>query len=69
MRKNNRLFGFVHILITYIIVKIIHKLAGFHYNLFNEDIISINFFIDIMSWVIIYGITYFIIKKLFFKEI
>jgi hypothetical protein len=62
--RNNRLIGFLPLFITYIIVKIAHNLAGFDYDLFSEGIMNAKFLIDIMSWVIVYALIYFLLRKI-----
>jgi hypothetical protein len=64
MKNSNSFISLVLILLTYVIVKIGHKLAGFHYDIFSEGIMNVKFLIDIMSWGIVYAILYFLLKKL-----
>ncbi|WP_299822398.1 hypothetical protein [uncultured Pontibacter sp.] len=64
MNTNSRVFAFIPLLITYILVKIVHKLAGFEYDIFTEGVFTLKFVLDIASWVFIYGVVYFLFKKL-----
>jgi hypothetical protein len=64
MKNNIRLIGFLTILITYIVVKIVDTLAGFHYDPFREGIINIKFLIDIISWGVVYAVIYTLLKRL-----
>ena len=65
MKKNNGVFVFITIIITYIIVHIIYKLTGFYYNL-GDGILNFKFVIDIALWGVIYFVVYILLKKLSF---
>lgn len=68
MKNSSKYIGLISMLITYIVVKIGHLLAGFQYNIFSEGIFNFKFLIDIISWIIVYGIIYFLLKKLIPKR-
>ncbi len=64
MKNNNGMLGFVRLFTTYIVVKVIHKFAGFHYDPFREGLINFKFLIDIISWGIVSASIYFLMKRL-----
>ncbi len=64
MKNNNRFIDFIPLIITYIVVKVMHKLVGFNYDPFREGILNVKFLIDIMSWIIVYAVIYILMKKL-----
>lgn len=64
MKKNSKTIGFVSLFITYLVVKVVHSFAGFHFDPFSEGIFNIKFLIDIKSWGIISTMVYFLMKRL-----
>ncbi|PKP52073.1 MAG: hypothetical protein CVT92_10655 [Bacteroidetes bacterium HGW-Bacteroidetes-1] len=65
-KKTNFFIPFGTIIITYIIVKILYKLTGFHYD-FTEGIVNIRLLIDLALWGFVYFSVDFLLKKLFSK--
>jgi|GEM_PF-3569164 hypothetical protein len=65
-KKTNFFIPFSTILITYIIVKILYRLTGFHYD-FTEGIVNIRLLIDLALWGFVYFSVDFLLKKLFSK--
>ncbi len=66
--KNTSVFiAFGSALITYVIVKIVYKLTGFHYD-FGEGLANFKLLIDITLWGFIYLIIYFLLRKLLSKR-
>lgn len=63
-KKINRFIAFSSILITYIIVKLVCKLTGFHYD-FSDGIVNVKLLIDIALWGFIYLLINYLLKKLF----
>jgi hypothetical protein len=63
MKKNILLIPFITILITYIIVKVVKKLTGFHYDI-DDGFININFLIDLAIWGFVYLSIDTLIKRL-----
>ena len=63
-KKTERNIIIVSIVITYIIVKVIYRLTGFHYD-FTDGIINIRFLIDIALWGSVYLTVVFLLRKLF----
>ncbi|QMU28133.1 hypothetical protein [Adhaeribacter radiodurans] len=66
--KNNSQFGFAHLVVTYIIVKVVHHLAGFHYNPFQDGLLTYKLLVDILSWGMA-GLIYFLSKRLWPQRI
>jgi len=66
-KKNIRFILVSTILITYIIVKVIYKITGFHYDL-ADGILNIRFLIDIALWGFVYLTVYSLLKKLLLKK-
>ncbi|QNF31227.1 hypothetical protein HUW51_00275 (plasmid) [Adhaeribacter swui] len=64
MKFNYSRFGFTHLVVTYIIVKVVHYLVGFHYNPFQEGLLTYKLLIDISSWGMVAALTYFLFKQL-----
>jgi hypothetical protein len=64
-KKTNFLMPFSTIIIAYIMVKIIYKLTGFHYDF--DGIVNIKLLIDFAVWVVVYFAVDFLLKKLFSK--
>ncbi|TPE45270.1 hypothetical protein FJM65_04315 [Pontibacter mangrovi] len=50
--------------ITYLLVKVVHHLAGFKYDLVEEGVLNAKFAIDLASWGVVYAVTYFLLSKL-----
>jgi hypothetical protein len=65
-KKTNR-FPLGTIIITYVIVKIVYKLTGFHYA-FSDGIANINLLIDIALWGCVYLSVDLLLKKLLSKR-
>jgi hypothetical protein len=63
-KKTNGYIAFGSILITYIIVKTVYRLTGFHYE-FSDGLANIKLLIDIVLWGIIYFPVNYLMKKLF----
>ncbi|ALI99977.1 hypothetical protein [Rufibacter tibetensis] len=63
MRTESTRISLMTLLITYIVVKVVHLLTGFNYNPFEEGLLTIKFVLDVVSWVMVYGLVYFIVKK------
>jgi hypothetical protein len=63
-KNNNRVIGFITIIITYVVVKIIHRYAGFQYDISREGIINVKLLIDIFSWIVVYALVYTLLKKI-----
>ncbi|PTX22738.1 hypothetical protein C8N40_101566 [Pontibacter mucosus] len=55
---------FISLLITYVLVKVVHNLAGFEYAIFSEGILNLKFLVDMASWAIVYAAVYFLLRKL-----
>ena len=66
-KKNNGFIPFISILITYIIVKIVYKLTGFHYG-FDEGIVNIKLLMDLALWGLIYFTISFLVKSMFHQK-
>jgi len=64
MKNEFKSFDFIGILATFILVNVIHYLAGFDYKLHVEGIFTYKFLIDIASWVIVYIGVKFLLKKI-----
>ena len=67
-KKTERNIIIVSIVITYIIVKVIYRLTGFHYD-FTDGIINIRFLIDIALWGTVYLTVVFLLRKLFSSKV
>ncbi|QMU28134.1 hypothetical protein [Adhaeribacter radiodurans] len=65
--KTNKGLGFIHPIATYAGVKVVHLIMGFHYDPFQEGLLTYKLLIDILSWGIIAVLTYFL-SKWFFPE-
>lgn len=63
-KKTNRFTAFGTILLTYIIVKIVYKLIGFHYD-FSDGLVNFKLLIDIALWVFIYFPVNYLLKNIF----
>ncbi len=50
------------IAITYVIVKIVSKLIGFHYDI-SEGIFNIRFLSDLALWVIVFYLVNYLLRK------
>lgn len=61
-QKNNVFYPVATIVISFVIVKIINKFTGFHYDI-AEGIFNINFLIDFALWLIVYIIVAYILEK------
>ena len=66
MKQNNGLITFITVTITYVIVNIVYKLTGFHYNV-SEGIFKFKLVIDIILWGIVSFVVYVLIKMLLGK--
>ncbi|OKL41096.1 hypothetical protein A3841_14825 [Pontibacter flavimaris] len=64
MRKDTGPTAFLSLFITYLLVKVMHHLIGFEYDLFSEGLLNMKFIIDIASWGIVYAAVYFLLRKL-----
>lgn len=62
--RNSWSIDFIPLFITYVVVKLVHWLSGFDYDIFSEGIFNIKFLIDIASWGGIYAIVYLLLKAL-----
>ena len=62
LTKPNGFISFGTLFITYVLVKIVYKLTGFHYD-FGDGIFNIKLVIDIALWVLIYFPVQFLLKK------
>lgn len=62
-KKSNGFIAFGSILTTYIIVKIVYRLTGFHYEL-SDGIATIKLLIDIVLWLLVYFPVNYLLKKL-----
>jgi hypothetical protein len=60
--KNSWSVDLIPLFITYVVVKSVHWLAGFNYDIFNEGILNIKFLVDVFSWGGIYAIVYILLK-------
>ena len=67
-KNKNGYITFGSILITYIIVKIVYVLTGFHYN-FSDGIVTIKLLIDIALWGFIYFPVNYLLKRIFTHKI
>ena len=63
-KKANGFISLGSIIITYVIVKILYKLTGFHYD-FADGIVNIRLLIDIVLWGFVYLTVNFLLRKLF----
>ena len=66
-KKTNRFITPGTIIITYVIVNILYKLTGFHYD-FTDGIANISLLIDIALWVCVYLAVYYLLRKLLLKR-
>jgi hypothetical protein len=66
-KKNNVVIPLGTIIITYIIVKILYKLTGFHYD-FTDGIANKSLLIDIALWGFVYLTVNFLLRKLLLKR-
>lgn len=66
-KKTNRFILVTTIVITYLIVKVIYKFTGFHYD-FSDGIINFRFLIDLALWGLVYLTVNFFLRKLFSKS-
>ncbi|SFH26629.1 hypothetical protein SAMN05421739_1091 [Pontibacter chinhatensis] len=55
---------FISLIITYVVVKVVHSLIGFDYDIFSEGILNLKFLIDVASWAIVSAAVYFLLRKL-----
>ncbi|WP_181304021.1 hypothetical protein [Rufibacter sp. XAAS-G3-1] len=53
------------LLITFVVVKLVHHLAGFDYDIFLEGVFTVRFLLDIGTWVAVYVVVSFLLKKVF----
>lgn len=65
VKTSNLLITLFTIFVTYIIVKVVYNVSGFHYGF--DDGISIKLFIDLALWTLVYLTISFILKRLFSK--
>jgi len=63
-KKTDRYIIIISIVITYISVKAIYRITGFHYD-FTDGIINIRFLIDIALWGSVFLTVIFLLRKLF----
>ncbi len=66
-KKTNRFIALGTIIITYLIVNIVYKLTGFHYD-FSDGIANIRLLIDIALWGCVYFAVNFLLRKLLSKR-
>jgi uncharacterized membrane protein len=66
-KKATGFIAFGSILITWILVKTVYGITGFHYE-FSDGIVNIKLLIDIVLWGIIYFPVNYLLKKLFAKQ-
>ena len=66
-KENKRTIRFSTLIITYIILKVVRLLTGFHYD-FSEGLVNFKFLVDIALWVIVYYAVDFLLRKVFFKR-
>ncbi len=66
-KKTNRFITPSTIIITYVIVNILYKLTGFHYD-FTDGIANISLLIDIALWVCVYLAVNYLLRKLLLKR-
>ena len=62
-KKNSGYITFGSVVITYVIVKIVYKLTGFHYD-FSEGLANFKLLIDVSLWCFIYFVSNFLLRKL-----
>ena len=55
---------FISLIITYVVVKVIHNLAGFDYDIFTEGVLNMRLLLDVTSWVIVHAAVNFLLRKL-----
>jgi hypothetical protein len=63
MNLDSKRAAFIPLLITYVVVKLVHNLAGFDYDILSEGILNLKFLIDVASWAIVYAAVYFLLRK------
>jgi len=66
LKKTNGFIAFGSLITTYILVKIVYRLTGFHYN-FSDGIFNVKLLLDIALWGFIYFPVDYLLKKLFTK--
>ncbi|MFC6999027.1 hypothetical protein [Rufibacter roseus] len=64
MKPGSRLFDFVSLTITYLVVKIGHAALGFQYDFFSKEMFSVNLLIDVLSWAVVYTLVRYLLKKI-----
>ncbi len=67
LKETNKLIPISAIILTYLIVKVIYKLTGFHYD-FDDGILNMSFLIDIVLWGLVYLAVLVLLKRLFTKS-
>jgi len=63
LKKTNGFIAFGSLITTYILVKIVYRLTGFHYN-FSDGIFNAKLLLDIALWGFIYFPVDYLLKKL-----
>ncbi|OIJ10895.1 hypothetical protein BKP37_17125 [Anaerobacillus alkalilacustris] len=53
----------ISIIITYILTNLLFKIIGFDFIVFHEKFNIFNFFIDFGTWLFVFVIVYFSLKK------
>lgn len=64
MNMHSKRTTFISLILTYVIVKVVHSMVGFEYDIFSEGILNLKFLIDVASWAIVSAAVYFLLRKL-----
>ena len=64
MNMHSKRTTFISLIITYVVVKVIHILAGFEYDIFSEGILNLKFLVDVAFLAIVHAAVNFLLRKL-----